>query len=133
MDKELFKGKTVVIDLDLKGFFDNVKHHILFEKVAKRIDDPEIMHLLKLICKKAGKKGIPQEEYSRHYWQNIYLNEIDIMLEKAGRVTGKVSYARYADDLVALVYPGEWVNKVNRRLLEEFEKIEFRSMKKRAR
>ncbi|WP_289059800.1 group II intron maturase-specific domain-containing protein, partial [uncultured Mesotoga sp.] len=55
---------------------------------------------------------------------NIYLNEIDIMLEKAGRVTGKVSYARYADDLVALVYPGEWVDKVNRRLLEEFEKIE---------
>ena len=124
VDKELFKGKTVVIDLDLKGFFDNVKHYILFEKVAKRIDDPEIMHLLKLICKKAGKKGIPQGGVLSPLLANIYLNEIDIMLEKAGRVTGKVSYARYADDLVVLVYPGEWVDKVNRRLLEEFEKIE---------
>ena len=113
-----------MIDLDLKGFFDNVKHYILFEKVAKRIDDPEIMHLLKLICKKAGKKGIPQGGVLSPLLANIYLNEIDIMLEKAGRVTGKVSYARYADDLVVLVYPGEWVDKVNRRLLEEFEKIE---------
>ncbi len=64
------------------------------------------MHLLKLICKKAGKKGIPQGGVLSPLLANIYLNEIDIMLEKAGRVTGKVSYARYADDLVALVYPG---------------------------
>lgn len=124
VDKELFRGKTVVIDLDLKGFFDNVRHHILFEKVAKRVNDPEVMHLLKLICKTNGEKGIPQGGVLSPLLANIYLNEIDKMLEKAGRVTGSVSYARYADDLVVLVYPGEWVNKVNRRLLEEFEKIE---------
>lgn len=124
VDKELFRGKTVVIDLDLKGFFDNVRHHILFEKVAKRVNDPEVMHLLKLICKTNGEKGIPQGGVLSPLLANIYLNEIDKMLEKAGRVTGSVSYARYADDLVVLVYPGEWVDKVNRRLLEEFEKIE---------
>jgi RNA-directed DNA polymerase len=28
------EGKTTVIDLDLKAYFDNVRHHILLEKIA---------------------------------------------------------------------------------------------------
>src|SRR5207244_9688778 len=43
--------KTRVLDLDLRSFFDNVRHHILFEKVARRVNDPEAMHLLKLLVK----------------------------------------------------------------------------------
>ena len=31
------KEKTRVIDLDLRAYFDTVKHHILLDKVAKRI------------------------------------------------------------------------------------------------
>jgi RNA-directed DNA polymerase len=46
------------------------------------------------------------------------------MLEKANKVTGKISYARYADDLVVLVSPGKWVNVVHKRLLEEFGKLQ---------
>jgi RNA-directed DNA polymerase len=34
--------KTRVLDLDLRSFFDNVRHHILFEKVARRVNDPEV-------------------------------------------------------------------------------------------
>lgn len=53
------QGKTTVIDLDLKAYFDNIRHHILLEKVAKRVNDPEVMHLLKLILKISGKRGVP--------------------------------------------------------------------------
>src|SRR6266567_4239943 len=52
--------KTRVLDLDLRSFFDNVRHHILFEKVARRVNDPEVMHLLKLLVKATGRKGLPQ-------------------------------------------------------------------------
>jgi RNA-directed DNA polymerase len=52
--------KTRVIDLDLKAYFDNVRHHILMEKVAKRVQDPEVLHLLRMILKASGKKGVPQ-------------------------------------------------------------------------
>jgi RNA-directed DNA polymerase len=30
------------------------------EKVAKRVDDADIMHLLKVMLKASGKKGVPQ-------------------------------------------------------------------------
>jgi RNA-directed DNA polymerase len=40
--------------------FDNVQHSLLLEKVARRIQDDAVMHLLKMILKATGKKGVPQ-------------------------------------------------------------------------
>jgi RNA-directed DNA polymerase len=99
--------KTRVIDLDLKAYFDNVRHHILMEKVGKRVQDPEVLHLLKMILKASGKKGVPQGGVISPLLANLYLNEVDRMLEKAKETTrhGKytqVEYARFADDLVML-------------------------------
>jgi RNA-directed DNA polymerase len=63
---------------------------------------------------------------------NLYLNEVDRMLEKAVDVTrrGKstnVQYARFADDLVVLIDAerrNDWLVKaVNKRLREEFAKL----------
>jgi RNA-directed DNA polymerase len=64
---------------------------------------------------------------------NIYLNEVDVMLEKAKEVTRRgeythLEYARYADDLVLLVdcHPRwNWLlRKVNERVREELAKLE---------
>jgi RNA-directed DNA polymerase len=127
------EAKTRVIDLDLKAFFDNVRHHILLEKVATRVKDPEILHLLKMILKASGKKGVPQGGVISPLLSNIYLNEVDMMLEKAKATTrqGKytqVEYARFADDLVILVswHPNQdWlVREVNERLREELAKVQ---------
>lgn len=52
--------KTRIIDVDLCAYIDNVRHHILLEKVAKRVNDDEIMRLLKLILNASGKKGVPE-------------------------------------------------------------------------
>jgi RNA-directed DNA polymerase len=54
------RGKTRVIDIDLRAYFDNVRHHILLAKLAQRIEDPDVMHLLKLILKATGTQGVPQ-------------------------------------------------------------------------
>jgi len=127
--RAITENKTTVIDLDLSEFFDNVRHHILFEKVAKRVNDPKVMRLLKLICKTAGKKGIPQGGVISPLLANIYLNDVDKMLEKAKRVTGdKIAYARYADDLVVLDNPtnNNLTEKVHKRLLEEFDKLQVK-------
>jgi RNA-directed DNA polymerase len=40
--------------------FDSVQHYLLLEKIARRIQDAEVMRLLKLILKSTGKKGVPQ-------------------------------------------------------------------------
>ena len=66
------------------------------------------MHLLKLILKATGAKGVPQGGVISPLLSNVYLNEVDGMLEKAKEVTRegertRVEYARFADDLVVLV------------------------------
>src|SRR5262249_13423540 len=33
----MLEGKTYVIDLDLRSYFDTVRHHIVLEKVARRV------------------------------------------------------------------------------------------------
>jgi RNA-directed DNA polymerase len=127
------KGKTRVIDLDLRAYFDNIRHHILLRKVAERVHDERVMRLLKLILKAGGKRGVPQGGVISPLLSNIYLNEVDKMLERAKEVTrrGKytyIEYARFADDMVILVdgfRKWEWLLKAAyKRLGEECEKLE---------
>ena len=124
--------KTRVLDLDLRSFFDNVRHHILFEKVARRVNDPEVMHLLKLLVKATGTKGLPQGGVLSPVLSNLYLTEVDRMLERAQETTRRgpytyLEYARFADDLVILVdaYPqhGWLVKAATQRLREELAKL----------
>src|SRR5947208_3864224 len=56
----IVQQKTCVIDLDLRAYFDTVRHHLLLEKVARRVQDDEVMHLLKMMLKATGEKGVPQ-------------------------------------------------------------------------
>ncbi len=127
------KEKTRVIDLDLKSYFDTVKHHILLDKIAKRIVDEKVMRLIKQMLKAGGKEGVPQGSVLSPLLSNIYLNEVDKMLEKAKESTreGKyihLEYARFADDVVILVdghYKWDWLwAGVNRRLREELSKLQ---------
>ena len=100
--------KTRVIDVDLQGYFDNVRHHVLLAKVVKRINDAAVMHLLQGILKASGNKGVPQGGGISPLLSNLYLTEVDSMLERAKEVTrnGKytyIEYARFADDMVIVV------------------------------
>src|SRR5579864_4045775 len=60
VDQAIVRGKTRVIDLDLRAYFDNVQHSLLLEKVARRVQDASMMKLLKMILKSTGRKGVPQ-------------------------------------------------------------------------
>ena len=129
----IVQSKTLVIDLDLRAYFDTVRHHLLLDKVARRINDRDVMHLLKLMLTASGKLGVPQGGVISPLLSNIYLNEVDCMLERAKEATrnGKytyVEYARFADDLVVLIYAQPrhaWLlGAVIRRLREEFAKLQ---------
>jgi RNA-directed DNA polymerase len=128
----IVKCKTRVIDIDLRAYFDNVRHDLLLGKVARRVQDAEVLHLLKMLLKASGNKGVPQGGVISPLLSNLYLNEVDKMLEKAKETTrnGKytyIEYARYADDLVILVdaYPRhDWLLRaVDKRLREELAKL----------
>jgi RNA-directed DNA polymerase len=128
----IVESKTRIIDIDLRAYFDNVQHNLLLEKVARRIQDDEVMHLLKMMLKATGEKGVPQGGVVSPLLSNVYLTEVDRMLERAIATTrnGKytyIQYARFADDLVILIdsHPRhDWLVKaVNQRLREEVAKL----------
>ena len=56
----IVQNKTRVIDLDLRAYFDNVRHDLLLAKVARRVNDPDVLALLKQMLKASGKTGVPQ-------------------------------------------------------------------------
>ncbi len=129
----ILTNKTYVIDLDLRAYFDTVKHHLLLEKVARRVNDDAVMGLLRLLLKASGPCGVPQGGVISPLLSNLYLNEVDKMLERAKEVTRHngftvLEYARFADDLVVLVsaHPKQrWLySAVEKRLREEFAKLE---------
>ena len=133
MAKAMVESKTRIIDIDLRAYFDNVRHPLLWEKVARRVYDAEVMHLLKMMLQATGKKGVPQGGVISPLLSNLYLTEVDRMLEKATATTrrGKytqVQYARFADDLVILIdsHPRhDWLVKaVGKRLREELGKLQ---------
>jgi RNA-directed DNA polymerase len=80
------KLKTRVIDIDLRAYFDTIGHQELFKKIAQRVNDKDIMRLLKLILKAGGKNGVAQSGPLSPLLSNIYLNEVDRMLERAKEV-----------------------------------------------
>src|SRR5215469_13082788 len=87
VSQAILEGKTYIIDLDLRSYFDTVKHHIVLEKVAKRVDDNAVLWLLKLLLEASGKQGVPQGGVISPLLSNLYLNEVDRMLERAKAVT----------------------------------------------
>jgi RNA-directed DNA polymerase len=81
------EGKTYVIDFDLRSYFDTVRHHIVLLKVAQRVDDDAVLWLLKLLLDASGKQGVPQGGAMSPLLSNLYLNEVDQMLERAKAAT----------------------------------------------
>jgi RNA-directed DNA polymerase len=129
----IVQEKTRVIDIDLRSYFDNVRHDRLLAKVAQRVDDAGVMHLLKIMLKANGKRGVPQGGVISPLLSNIYLTEVDRMLERAKEATrnGKytyIEYARFADDLVILIdaHPRhDWLlGAVEKRLREELAELQ---------
>ena len=113
--------------------FDNVQHYLLLEKVAEASPGRKVMRLLKMILKSTGKKGVPQGGVISPLLSNLYLNEVDRMLEKSDKPPRgaesirHVQYARFADDMVILMdsHPrNDWLMRaVTKRLREELAKL----------
>jgi RNA-directed DNA polymerase len=68
----IVKDKTRVIDIDLRAYFDTVRHSVLLGKVARRVNDDEVMGLLKMMLKASGNQGVPQGGVISPLLSNLY-------------------------------------------------------------
>ena len=93
-----------IVDIDIKGFFDNIPHEVIMTLIAAEIADGNILDVIESFLGSGvveeGKimpapKGCPQGGPLSPLCGNIVLNYLDHKLEKSGYV-----FARYADDLV---------------------------------
>ena len=133
VSEAIVQGKTYIIDLDLRSYFDTVRHHIVLAKVARRVCDDAVLWLLRVILNASGRQGVPQGGVISPLLSNVYLTEVDRMLERAKAATRhqrwtNVEYARFADDMVVLVdaHPRQrWLRAaVEKRLREELAKLQ---------
>lgn len=133
VEQAVLKGNTKVIDVDLRAYLATIEHVELFKKVAERVNDRDVMRLLKLIVKASGKRGIVQGSSLSSLLSNIYLNQVDRILQKAKEVSkasnrcDRMEYARWADDIIILVNDHrkwEWLERaIHIRLRQELAKL----------
>jgi len=124
VSKGLHQRKHRVVDVDLKGFFDNIRHDRMMERVARRVQDKQVLALLKQFLKSVGNKGIPQGSPLSPLLANLALNDLDHALDR-GR--GFLTYARYLDDMVVLLPDTQrgrrWADRALERIRHEAEAI----------
>jgi len=101
-----------IVDVDIKGFFDNVDHKWMMEFLKDRITDPSFLRLIARFLK-AGymeqakyyktESGTPQGGLISPILANVYLHYVlDLWFENhvKKRCKGQAYLVRYADDFV---------------------------------
>jgi group II intron reverse transcriptase/maturase len=95
-------GYHYIVDIDLKGFFDEVDHCLLMNLLHQRVKCPTTLQLIRRWLRapiwKNGqlvkrRKGVPQGSPISPLLSNIMLHELDMEMEKRG-----FRFVRYADD-----------------------------------
>jgi group II intron reverse transcriptase/maturase len=100
------QGHTHVLDADIKGFFDNLPHHVIMAALSAEVADGNILDLVERFLKAGVMEdgafqptavGTPQGGVISPLLANIALNSLDWQLHHAG-----YRFVRYADDFVVL-------------------------------
>ena len=100
-----------VLDIDIKGFFDNLDKDLLVEMVEQRIADPRILRLIQKWLNagiiedgnwSATETGTPQGAVVSPLLSNVYLHYVlDQWTDQWRQVgNGEVTIVRYADDAI---------------------------------
>ena len=100
-------GRRWVVDLDLEKFFDRVNHDMLMSRLARRVEDPRVLQLIRRYLEagtlsggvvSARGQGTPQGGPVSPLLSNILLDDLDKELERRGHC-----FCRYADDCTIYV------------------------------
>jgi RNA-directed DNA polymerase len=139
VEELLEEGNHWVVDADIKGYFDSIPHQQLMEKIGKKISDGRVLKLIESYLKagvmetgkgwEATPEGTPQGGVISPLLANIYLDELDWELARAG-----LQMVRYADDFVVLCRTEEeacgalerirrWMDQAQLRLHPEKTKV----------
>jgi len=106
VERLLREGESHVVDVDIKGYFDNIPHEELMRLVREHVADGKVLGLIEKFLKMGVMEegvitdtttGSPQGGIISPLLANIYLNPLDWLLGGLG-----LHAVRYADDIVVL-------------------------------
>lgn len=130
------------LQCDLRQFFPSLDHEILFEILARKVTDPGVLALIRLIL--ASGQGVLSEEYdmvwfagddlfaplrprgllignlTSQFWANCYLNPFDHFVKRELCCS---AYVRYVDDFVLFAYDKRTLWKWKRLVAERLAKL----------
>lgn len=123
-----------ILDLDIRGFFDNLNHEQLIRYVEQRIADPRILRLIRKWLKagvweegewKETEVGTPQGSGISPLLANVYLHyALDLwVLGWRKRARGDVILVRYADDGVLGFENRDEAERCRRELQEQLRSV----------
>lgn len=95
-----YTNRAHILKCDVRKFFDSVDHQILLGLIQKKITDPKLYPLIKLIIysfETLPRKGLPLGNVTSQIFSNIYLNELDQYVKQSLKAR---NYVRYCDDFV---------------------------------
>jgi RNA-directed DNA polymerase len=120
------QGYRWCASVDLKSYFDEIPHELIFKLLRRRIADERLLTLVARALKAGviveGKlekttKGVPQGSPLSPMLSNIVLDEMDHELENRG-----LFHARWADDFIILVKSERSAQRVMQRITDYLEK-----------
>ena len=113
-------GKCFVLKCDVKKFFHSINHDILISIIQKKVIDPEMIWLIKLLLesfpiraqferereRERESKACPIGNLTSQLFANIYLNELDQYVTRELHIK---NYIRYTDDFVVVHHNREFL------------------------
>ena len=100
--KNINDGYQDIVDIDLKGFFDEVQHYKLLQMIYNKVKCPATLRLIRKWLRAPiqingrlhrRRKGMPQGSPLSPLLSNILLDKLDKHLKRKG-----LKFVRYADD-----------------------------------
>lgn len=105
-----YKEDCFCLKLDIEKFFESVDHSTLTSLIAKKIQDKDLLLLIKNILKSFSKeKGIPIGNLTSQLFANVYLDDLDQFVKHELKIK---YYIRYADDFIILSTNQEYLKQL---------------------
>ena len=110
-----------ILKIDIKVFFSNINHHILIDKLKRKIKDQDALNIIIKIIN-SYELGLPIGLLSSQLLYIFYLNDFDHYIKETLKIK---HYIRYQDDIVIFHQDKEYLKDILIVIKNELKKIDL--------
>lgn len=110
---------------DIRKFFDNIDHEVLKRKLAKVIEDKQVLNLLYQIIDSfevTPGKGLPLGNQTSQWFAIFYLDSFDRLIKEKLRIK---YYSRYMDDCILIHHDKDYLKHCLKQMKQCAEELKI--------